>query len=178
MSCENLHWPTFSNTFISRAIDEESGQLVKTTIVKDASGKKVSESREMVEVPLLSAKENLFVLVDEAHRSHYGFLAGFMRRALPHARFIAFTGTPIDKANKSTLAEFYGGRYLDVYTIKQSVEDGATLPIFYDARLPELHVQKDQIDRHLEEKKEKLRRKASRRKGTVKNNYTRFQKRN
>jgi type I restriction enzyme R subunit len=145
------------------------GQLVRITTVKDPSGKKVKQSRQVIDVPRLSPKENIFVFVDEAHRSHYGFLAAFMRKSLPNARFIAFTGTPIDKENKSTLAEFYGGRYLDTYTIKESVADGATLPILYDAGLPELHVENDLIDQQFEtafqeynrEQKERLRQKAS-----------------
>ena len=148
---------------------EPGGQLVKITTVKDREGRKISESREVIDVPQLSVKENVFVFVDEAHRSHYGFLAGFMRRALPNAKFIAFTGTPIDKENKSTLAEFYGGRYLDTYTIKESAADGATLPIYYNAALPEVHVNKEHIDRKFESefqdcspaKKERLRQKAS-----------------
>jgi len=148
---------------------EPGGQLVKITTVKNPAGQKISETRDIIDVPQLSVKENVFVFVDEAHRSHYGFLAGFMRRALPNAKFIAFTGTPIDKENKSTLAEFYGGRYLDTYTIKESVDDGATLPIYYDAALPEVHVKKELIDRKFEieftdydpAKKERLRQKAS-----------------
>ena len=96
-------------------------------------------------------------------------MAAFMRRTLPQAKFIAFTGTPLTKETKSTLGEFYGGKYLDVYTIKQSVEDGATLPILYESLLPELHIEKDLIDQQLEidfedaseEKLELIRKKAS-----------------
>lgn len=157
------------NTTQTKRFIEPGGQLVKITTVKNPDGQKISETRDIIDVPQLSVKENIFVFVDEAHRSHYGFLAGFMRKALPNAKFIAFTGTPIDKENKSTLAEFYGGRYLDTYTIKESVADGATLPIYYDAALPELHVKKELIDRkfeiefkeHGQLKKERLRQKAS-----------------
>jgi type I restriction enzyme R subunit len=59
-----------------------------------------------------------------------------MRKSLPNAKFIAFTGTPIDNDSKSTLHEFYGGDYIDKYTIKQSVADGNTLPILYESGLP------------------------------------------
>jgi type I restriction enzyme R subunit len=157
------------NFTCTKRIIDNNGHLVKVTTVKNPEGKKINEHREIMEVPELSCKENVFVFVDEAHRSHYGFLAAFMRKALPNARFLAFTGTPIDKENKSTLAEFYGGKYLDVYTIKESVEDGATLKIFYDAGLPELYVEKELIDRHFEkefsdrgpQKKERLRQKAA-----------------
>jgi len=58
-------------------------------------------------------------------------IAASMRNSLPNAKFIAFTGTPIDKETKSTLKEFYAGDYIDKYTIKQSVEDGNTIAIRY-----------------------------------------------
>ena len=99
------------------------------------------------EIELVSDKENLFVMVDEAHRTQYGFLAGFMRKALKNAKFIAFTGTPIDTEVKSTLGKFYGGRYLDTYNIKQSVDDGATLPILYEDGIPELYVEKELLEK-------------------------------
>jgi type I restriction enzyme R subunit len=152
-----------------KRIVEEGGRLVKITSHKTPDGETMDETRDIIDVPRISDKENLFVFVDEAHRSHYGFLAAFMRKALPNAKFIAFTGTPIDKKNKSTLAEFYGGKYLDTYTIKESVADGATLPIYYDARLSNHHVNKELIDQKFEtefkdyspEKKERLRQKAA-----------------
>jgi len=98
------------------------------------------------EVEILSNKENIFVLIDEAHRSQYGLTAAYMRQSLPNAKFIAFTGTPIDKESKSTLREFYGGDYIDKYTIKQSVADGNTLPILYETGLPKLFIEKEQMD--------------------------------
>jgi type I restriction enzyme R subunit len=121
------------------------------------------------EIEVISEKDNLFVMVDEAHRSQYGFLAGFMRKALKNAKFIAFTGTPIDTEQKSTLGKFYGGRYLDTYTIKQSVQDGATLPILYENGIPELYVEKDLLEKQFEyhfsqeseEKKDKLKQEAT-----------------
>ena len=79
-------------------------------------------------------------MVDEAHRTQYGRLAAKMRAALPNATFVGFTGTPIDRGfRRSTLGVF--GELIDSYTIPQSVEDGATVPIHYEARLPELHVE-------------------------------------
>ena len=83
---------------------------------------------------------NLFVMVDEAHRTQYGRLAAKMRAALPQATFLGFTGTPIDKDFRRTTLGVFGG-LIDSYTIPQSVEDGATVPIWYEARLPELHVE-------------------------------------
>jgi type I restriction enzyme R subunit len=109
-------------------------------------------------------------LVDEAHRSHYGFLAAFMRTVLPNAKFIAFTGTPISKEDKSTLGEFYGGDYIDIYTIVEAVEDGAIVELLYDEGIAKLDVKKEELDKDFEDKfgdasedkKDKLKREALR----------------
>ncbi|WP_206679215.1 type I restriction endonuclease subunit R [Endozoicomonas acroporae] len=95
-------------------------------------------SREKVDFLVLSTKPNFYVLVDEAHRSQYGFLAAFMRASLPNARFIAFTGTPIAKHDKDTLREFGAGDYIDTYRLDEAVADGATLPIKYQEGMTEL----------------------------------------
>jgi type I restriction enzyme R subunit len=87
--------------------------------------------REKVNFRVLSAKPNFYVLVDEAHRSQYDFLAAFMRASLPNAKFIAFTGTPLLNDDKYTLAEFGGDTYIDEYRLHEAVADGATLPIKY-----------------------------------------------
>ena len=94
--------------------------------------------------PTLSEAANVFVLVDEAHRTQYRSLAANMRRALPNACFLGFTGTPIDKQDRSTLRTF--GPYIDTYTIEEAVRDGATVPIFYESRLPELRIIGQTID--------------------------------
>ncbi|PKM24081.1 MAG: type I restriction endonuclease subunit R [Gammaproteobacteria bacterium HGW-Gammaproteobacteria-13] len=88
-------------------------------------------SREKVHFRVLSTKPNFYVLVDEAHRSQYDFLAAFMRASLPNAKFIAFTGTPLLQEDKHTLGEFGGGEYIDEYRLHEAVADGATLPIKY-----------------------------------------------
>ncbi|WAG79103.1 DEAD/DEAH box helicase family protein [Metapseudomonas furukawaii] len=88
-------------------------------------------SRERVHFRVLSTKPNFYVLVDEAHRSQYDFLAAFMRASLPNAKFIAFTGTPLLQEDKHTLGEFGGGEYIDEYRLHEAVADGATLPIKY-----------------------------------------------
>jgi type I restriction enzyme R subunit len=88
--------------------------------------------------PVLNQADNIFVLVDEAHRTQYRSLAANMRLALPNACFLGFTGTPIDRNDRSTEETF--GPYIDTYTIEQAVKDGATVPIFYESRLPKLHV--------------------------------------
>lgn len=87
--------------------------------------------REKISFRVLSAKPNFYVLVDEAHRSQYDFLAAFMRASLPNAKFIAFTGTPLLNDDKHTLAEFGGETYIDEYRLHEAVDDGATLPIKY-----------------------------------------------
>lgn len=94
--------------------------------------------------PELCADSNVFVLADEAHRTQYGGLAANMRAALPNACFFGFTGTPIDKTDKSTLVTF--GPYIDTYTIEQAVADGATVPIFYEGRLPEVRILGSSLD--------------------------------
>jgi len=124
------------------------------SLLKDSYGKTLTSTiqkfqeraEEKKEVEILSKKENIFVLIDEAHRSQYGLTASYMRKSLPNAKFIAFTGTPIDKENKSTLNEFYGGEYIDKYTIKQSVADGNTLPILYEAGLSKFFIEKNLLD--------------------------------
>ena len=89
---------------------------------------------------LLNPSDNVIIMVDEAHRSQYGDLGALMSKALPNATLIGFTGTPIDKGfGRSTTRRF--GQLIDAYTIPQSVADGATVPILYEARLPELAIE-------------------------------------
>lgn len=94
--------------------------------------------------PVLSEAENIIVMTDESHRSQYKGLALNMRKALPNATFIGFTGTPLDKKTRSTTGKF--GSYIDKYTIEQAVEDGATVPIYYESRLPNVHVKGESLD--------------------------------
>ena len=89
---------------------------------------------------VLNSSENVIVMVDEAHRTQYGILGARMSRALPNAVLIGFTGTPIDRGfRRSTMRRF--GPLIDSYTIPQSVADGATVPIYYEARLPHLAIE-------------------------------------
>ncbi|MFM0628413.1 type I restriction endonuclease subunit R [Paraburkholderia xenovorans] len=113
-------------------VDERNvqfGQHDADGVLFDAKWEEVR--REKVNFRVLSAKPNCYVLVDEAHRSQYDFLAAFMRASLPHAKFIAFTGTPLLNDDKHTLAEFGGDAYIDEYRLHEAVADGATLPIKY-----------------------------------------------
>ncbi|MFZ5994786.1 MAG: type I restriction endonuclease subunit R [Thermodesulfobacteriota bacterium] len=99
--------------------------------------------------PVLSKRENIVVIADEAHRSQYDFIDGFarhMRDALPNASFIGFTATPLEREDRSTPAVF--GNYIDTYDILRAVEDGATIPIYYEGRLAKIEL--------LEEERPKL----------------------
>ena len=114
-----------------------SGQTIMTTVQKfqeaEAEGDQV-----------LSKDANTFVMVDESHRTQYKGLATNMRTALPNACYLGFTGTPIDKRDKSTTRTF--GTYIDTYTIQQSVDDGATVPILYESRMPDLQIEGRSLD--------------------------------
>lgn len=94
--------------------------------------------------PVLSERDDVIVLVDEAHRTQYKDLAENMRTALPNANFIAFTGTPLLGAKRLTNQWF--GDYVSEYNFAQSVEDGSTVPLFYSRRVPEVGLQNDFID--------------------------------
>ena len=93
----------------------------------------------------LPPEKNVFVFIDEAHRSQYGIFAANMRAALPSACFFGFSGTPIERRDRSTLRTF--GPYIDTYTIQQAVADGATVPIFYEGRMANLHILGKSLDR-------------------------------
>src|SRR5208337_2155864 len=105
--------------------------------------------------PVLSDRRNIIVIADEAHRSQYDFIDGFarhMRDALPHASFVGFTGTPIEKTDANTRAVF--GEYIRVYDIQRAVVDGATVPIYYESRLAKLELKESErpkIDPEFEE---------------------------
>jgi type I restriction enzyme R subunit len=105
--------------------------------------------------PMLSDRRNIVVIADEAHRSQYDFIDGYarhMRDALPHASFIGFTGTPIELTDANTRAVF--GDYISVYDIQRAVQDGATVPIYYESRLAKLaldEAERPKIDPGFEE---------------------------
>ena len=105
--------------------------------------------------PTLSERRNIVVIADEAHRSQYDFIDGFarhMRDALPNASFVGFTGTPIELQDANTRAVF--GDYISIYDIQRSVEDGATVPIYYESRLAKLtldEAERPTIDPEFEE---------------------------
>ena len=127
----------------------ESGGVVFTTIQKFFAEEKGDRH------PLLSDRRNIVVIADEAHRSQYDFIDGFarhMRDALPNASFIGFTGTPIERHDANTQAVF--GDHISIYDIQRAVEDGATVPIYYESRLAKLtldEAERPKIDPGFEE---------------------------
>jgi type I restriction enzyme, R subunit len=124
-----------------------SGGVIFTTIekfrLKTGNDNQLGET----EHPILSERQNIIVMADEAHRTQYGLLDGFasnLRKALPNASFIGFTGTPVDSKDADTQEVF--GQTIHIYDIKQAVEDKATVPIFYEPRLAKLHLWNENID--------------------------------
>ncbi len=94
------------------------------------------------------SSENIFVLIDEAHRTQGGLANAEMNRVIPNACFIAFTGTPLMKKEQSTAQKFDG--YIDKYTIDDALADGVILPLIYEGRYADLEQDQEKIDRHLE----------------------------
>ncbi|WP_203232282.1 type I restriction endonuclease subunit R [Gemmobacter caeruleus] len=143
---------------LQKALARASGGVIFTTIQKFAPEKGAA-------YPLLTDRRNVVVIADEAHRSQYGFKArieksgdiayGFakhLRDAVPNASFIGFTGTPIEQDDVNTPAVF--GQYIDVYDISRAVEDGATVPIYYESRLARIELPeaaKPLVDAEIEE---------------------------
>lgn len=128
---------------IQNLLKVASGGVVFTTIQKFLP-------QDGTEYPTLSERRNIVVIADEAHRSQYDFIDGFarhMRDALPNASFIGFTGTPLERGDKNTVAVF--GNYIDIYDIEQAVEDGATVRIYYENRLVKLDL-KDKEKPHID----------------------------
>jgi type I restriction enzyme, R subunit len=99
--------------------------------------------------PVLSQRDDIVVIVDEAHRTQYKDLAENMRAGLPNAAYLAFTGTPLLGAKQLTHEWF--GEYISEYNFTQSIEDGATVPLFYQKRVPEVQLQNDELDDELAE---------------------------
>lgn len=143
---------------LKKLLKVASGGIIFTTIQKFLP----EDNRETFD--LLSERQNIIVVADEAHRSQYGFsgkitdnkikygFAKYLRDALPNASFIGFTGTPIETEDKSTMSVF--GNYIDVYDIEQAVEDGATVKIYYESRLAQIHLKEEyraELDKEVDE---------------------------
>ncbi|TWH03937.1 type I restriction enzyme R subunit [Pseudoxanthomonas taiwanensis J19] len=144
-----------SREHLQALLNRASGGVIFTTLQKFGE----------VTAPL-TTRRNVVVIADEAHRSQYGFrarvdvktgevsygFAKYMRDALPNASFIGFTGTPIEADDVNTPAVF--GHYIDIYDISRAVEDGATVPIYYESRLARIELDEDEkprIDAEVEE---------------------------
>jgi type I restriction enzyme, R subunit len=147
---------------LKRLLKVAGGGIVFTTIQKFSPDDGTAVYEE------LSPRKNIVVIADEAHRSQYGFkpkniedkkggmrttygFAKYLRDALPNASFIGFTATPIEKEDASTPAVF--GNYIDIYDIEQSVDDEATVRIFYESRLAKVHLrpeEKEKLDDEVE----------------------------
>jgi len=145
---------------LKKILNKASGGVIFTTIQKFSP-----EGASSIH-PVLTDRRNVVVIVDEAHRSQYGFkakidkktgeigygFAKYLRDALPNASFIGFTGTPIEKSDVNTPAVF--GNYVDVYDISRAVDDGATVPIYYESRLARIELDnesKSLINKEIEE---------------------------
>lgn len=149
-----------------KPIQAESREHLKTLLRVAAGGVVFTTMQKFEGGDTLSDRRNIVVIADEAHRSHYGFkakidqksgdikygMAKYLRDALPNASFIGFTGTPLELDDKSTPAVF--GDYIDKYDILRAVEDGATVPIYYESRLARLELdeeEKPRLDPEFEE---------------------------
>jgi len=151
-----------SRAELKELLQVSSGGIIFTTI------QKFFPEGETTEYPLLSERKNIIIVADEAHRSQYGFglkvpkdvdkealkygYAKYLRDALPNATFIAFTGTPIEKVDRSTPAVF--GKIIDTYDINQAVEDGSTVRIYYESRLAKIELKPEErpyIDQEFED---------------------------
>ena len=145
---------------LQKVLTRPSGGVVFTTI------QKFSPERGETDYPVLTDRRNVVVIADEAHRSQYGFrakverktgaisygFAKYLRDALPNASFIGFTGTPVEKDDVNTPAVF--GEYIDVYDINRGVEDGATVPIYYESRVARIELddnEKPKLDEEIAE---------------------------
>ncbi|WP_298905561.1 type I restriction endonuclease subunit R [uncultured Aliiroseovarius sp.] len=148
---------------VKSLLDRDVGGVVFSTIQKfrpDAGGV----------FPEITDRSNVIVMVDEAHRTQYGFdakmtkegdvkygLAYQLRQALPNAVYVAFTGTPVELVGANTRGVF--GDYIDIYDIAQAVEDGATVPIYYEARVAKIELNEDiadELDEEFDEATEEL----------------------
>lgn len=134
---------------LRKKLNRQVGGVIFTTI------QKFRPEKGKTDFGLLSDRSNIIVFADEAHRSQYGFdakldqktgetrygFAYYLREALPNSVHVGFTGTPIALVGADTKAVF--GEYIDVYDISQAVEDGATVPIYYEARVARVNVADD-----------------------------------
>jgi len=130
-----------SGEHLKQMLDQEDHRYVFTLIQKFGT-------RGGARYPELSDRDDVIVITDEAHRSQYDVLAMNMRHALPNAAFLAFTGTPLIAGEEKTREVF--GDYVSVYNFRQSVEDRATVPLYYENRIPELELTNRDLNADME----------------------------
>lgn len=139
--------PTDSIRDLQKLLEQDTRKIIISMIHKFRDAK-----------PNMNTRENIIVLVDEAHRTQEGDLGRQMRAALPNAFLFGLTGTPVNKADKNTFWAFGSeedeGGYLSRYTFQDSIRDGATLPLHFEPRLVDVHVDKETIDKLFENFKE------------------------
>ncbi|GEO06678.1 hypothetical protein AAE02nite_43420 [Adhaeribacter aerolatus] len=136
---------------LRQLLSGEGGGVVFSTIEKFRL-KDTGPGLREAEHPILSQRDNIIVIADECHRTQYGLITGFannLRKALPQASFIGFTGTPVDSKDADTVAVF--GEIIHTYDIKQATADKAVVPIYYEPRLAKLHLGNEQIEEEAEE---------------------------
>ena len=169
---------------IKSLLKVSSGGIIFTTI------QKFFPENDTSKYPLLSDRKNIVIVADEAHRSQYGFklkipnnadadvlkygYAKYVRDALPNATFIGFTGTPIEKPDRSTPAVF--GKTIDTYDVTQSVEDETTVKIYYESRLVKLELKPEERPRIDEEFEEVTEGEESESKERLKSKWSRLEK--
>lgn len=137
-SCGKVVEKAKSGSDLIELLQDKGNEIITTIIDKFQTATKNTSF-------IIDNSENIFVLVDESHRSQYGTAHINMKRVLPNACYIGFTGTPLMKNEKSTARKF--GGFIHKYTIDQAVKDGAVLPLLYEGRSAQLSVNKQQIDK-------------------------------
>jgi type I restriction enzyme R subunit len=135
-----------SGRHLAKLLEGAKSRVVTTIIDKFETA--------VVKCELRNESDNVFVLVDESHRGQFGAMHTRMRKALPNACFIGFTGTPVKQKEKDTIQRF--GGLIDTYTIRQAVEDKAVVPLLYEGRDVEQQVDKKTIDRWFDQLTERL----------------------
>ncbi len=135
-----------SGRHLAKLMDGTKSRVVTTIIDKFETA--------VLKCELRNESDNVFVLVDESHRGQYGAMHTRMRKALPNACFIGFTGTPVKRKEKDTINKF--GGLIDTYTIRQAVEDKAVVPLLYEGRDVEQQVDRKTIDRWFDQLTTKL----------------------
>ena len=146
---------TFVNAGGKNVIRVTSCRDLEKKITNDERGIFISTIEKFNELPLHleNPNENVIILSDEAHRSNEGVAGIKFRDSMQRAFFFGFTGTPIDKTTLNTHRNFgqEGERYLDYYSIQQAIDDGATLPVTYEARLSKFFIDEEKIDQQFDE---------------------------